>query len=153
MKDYYAILEVSRTASTEVIRASFRILAKKYHPDNQATGNATMFRAVKEAEAVLCNEEKRAAYDLQSGHAQYANGHQPPPPPQGRPVWRNGIGWVITEDPGPFPGDFPSSQYGQPTQYPQMQMEDMVRDAAYNLGHSFVDRLVEEFMRNARRRR
>lgn len=152
MKDFYAILEVSRGASTEVIRASYRILAKKYHPDNQETGNPTMFRAVKDAEAVLCNDAKRREYDLQSSQAQYeGNGHQQQP--QGRPVWRNGIGWVITQDAGPFPGDMPSSQYGQPMQYCQAPMEEMMREAAYNLGHSFVDRLMEEFMRNARRHR
>lgn len=32
--DYYAILEVNNTASEEVIRAAYKALVKKYHPDN-----------------------------------------------------------------------------------------------------------------------
>jgi curved DNA-binding protein CbpA len=151
MKDFYAILQVSPNASTEVIRASYRVLAKRYHPDNKETGNPTMFRAVKEAEAILCDEQKRKEYDLQGAEAQYSNGHRPPQ--QGRLVWKNGIGWVFVEDPGPYPGDFPTPNYGAPTSYAPGQMEELVRETAYNLGHSFVDRLMEEFMRNARRHR
>ena len=39
MKDYYRILEVSPSASFEVIKASYRALAKKYHPDTQTSSN------------------------------------------------------------------------------------------------------------------
>ncbi len=39
MKDYYMILEVSPSASFEVIKASYRALAKKYHPDTQTSSN------------------------------------------------------------------------------------------------------------------
>ena len=39
MKDYYRILEISPSASVEVIKASYRALAKKYHPDTQTSSN------------------------------------------------------------------------------------------------------------------
>ena len=39
MKDYYRILEISPSASFEVIKASYRALAKKYPPDTQTSSN------------------------------------------------------------------------------------------------------------------
>jgi curved DNA-binding protein CbpA len=42
----------------------FRHLAKRYHPDNPATGNRERFDRLTEAHEVLSDLEKRAAYDL-----------------------------------------------------------------------------------------
>ena len=39
MKDYYRILEISPSASVEVIKASYIALATKYHPDTQTSTN------------------------------------------------------------------------------------------------------------------
>ncbi len=65
MKNYYKILNVSNTATVNEIKKSYRQLAKKYHPDQNA-GNkevAEKFAEVSEAYAVLSNEEERKKYD------------------------------------------------------------------------------------------
>lgn len=64
-KNYYLILGLTRTASTEEIKRAFRLLAKKYHPDKN-NGNRTaeeQFKEIQEAYQVLSNPEKRRAYD------------------------------------------------------------------------------------------
>lgn len=60
--DYYAILEVSRTASPEEIKSSFRRLAMKFHPDKNP-GFEDKFRSVLEAYDVLVDPEKKRKYD------------------------------------------------------------------------------------------
>jgi len=63
-KDYYEILGVPRDASEEVIRKSYRQLAFKYHPDYNHDGGANeKFKEINEAYEVLCDPDKRAAYD------------------------------------------------------------------------------------------
>jgi molecular chaperone DnaJ len=69
-RDYYEVLGVSRTASSDELRKAYQQLALKYHPDrNQgdAAAEAT-FKEVNEAYSVLSDEQKRAVYD-QYGHA------------------------------------------------------------------------------------
>ena len=147
MKDFYTILEISRTASVEVIRASYRTLAKKYHPDNQETGNPTMFRAAKEAHDVLTDPAQRQAYDAQ---AQPQNGHAQQAPPQSRRVWVNGLGFVTVDDDRTYPGDIPQYPQAQPNPfaYPQngMGFEKMMREAAGGVAHSLADQIVEELI-------
>jgi DnaJ family protein C protein 3 len=66
-KDYYKILQVSVDANDRDIKASYRRLAKLYHPDKASAAEKKeaedKFRDVAEAYEVLSNEEKRAAYD------------------------------------------------------------------------------------------
>lgn len=62
MKDYYQILGVSKTASTEDIKKAYRKLAHKFHPDRPG-GNEAKFKEINEAYQVLGNGEKRAQYD------------------------------------------------------------------------------------------
>jgi curved DNA-binding protein len=64
-KDYYKILEVSRTASQEEIKKAYRKLAMKYHPDrnNEDKAAEAKFKEINEAYAVLSNPEKRKQYD------------------------------------------------------------------------------------------
>jgi len=69
-RDYYEVLGLSRNASEQDIKKSFRRLAMKYHPDrNPDNAEAlTKFKEAKEAHDVLTDPRKRSAYD-QFGHA------------------------------------------------------------------------------------
>lgn len=79
-KDYYQTLGVEKDASAEVLKKSFRKLARKYHPDVSKEADADVrMREVNEAYAVLSDPEKRAAYD-QLGRG-YAPGQDFRPPP------------------------------------------------------------------------
>lgn len=62
--DYYDILQVSTNAEPETINRVFRLLAQRFHPDNQQTGNEERFRTILEAYSVLSDPEQRARYDL-----------------------------------------------------------------------------------------
>jgi curved DNA-binding protein CbpA len=65
--DLYAELGVTPQAEPEVIRAAFRALAQRYHPDRQAGASglwvAKMAR-INQAYSVLSQPERRRAYDL-----------------------------------------------------------------------------------------
>ena len=63
-RDYYEILGVPKDASQDDIKAAFRNLARKYHPDvNKAPDAEEKFKEINEAYAVLSDTDKRAAYD------------------------------------------------------------------------------------------
>ena len=63
-KDYYSILGVSKTASDDEIKSSYRKLARKYHPDvNKDPGAEDKFKEINEAYQVLSDKEKRQKYD------------------------------------------------------------------------------------------
>jgi curved DNA-binding protein CbpA len=62
--DYYEVLQVNPTAEPDTIHRIYRLLAQRFHPDNQETGDANRFRVVHEAYAVLSDPEKRAKYDV-----------------------------------------------------------------------------------------
>lgn len=69
-RDYYEVLEVSRSATDEEIKKAYKKLAKKYHPDlNPDDSEAeAKFKEVNEAYSVLIDKNTRQKYDMY-GHA------------------------------------------------------------------------------------
>lgn len=68
---YYEILMVSNNASPEVIRAAYRTLSQKFHPDKNS-GNAAateVMAKINQAYEVLSNPEKRRVYDQELAYA------------------------------------------------------------------------------------
>ena len=71
-KDYYKILDIPSHATSEEIKAAYRALAKKYHPDVRSSDDTPgerdpdveKFRDVVEAYQVLSVKESRAAFDI-----------------------------------------------------------------------------------------
>jgi curved DNA-binding protein CbpA len=63
--DHYEVLQLIQTADTETIERVFRLLAKRYHPDNAASGDAEKFREVHTAYEILLDPERRAEFDVQ----------------------------------------------------------------------------------------
>ena len=100
-KDYYKILGVPKTATAKEIKAAYRKLARKYHPDvNKGDAKSeARFKEINEANEVLSDPDKRKRYDtLGSDWASYR-----PPPGQGQ--GRPGGGRVVDfgdEDLGGF---------------------------------------------------
>ena len=74
-RDYYEVLQVSRSASTDEIKRAYRKLAVKFHPDkNPDDPHAEeKFKEIGEAYDVLIDPDKRSAYD-RFGHAAFAQG-------------------------------------------------------------------------------
>jgi curved DNA-binding protein CbpA len=62
--DYYEALQISPNADSDTIQRVYRLLAQRFHPDNQATGNDVQFRLLHEAYLTLSDPEKRAQYDI-----------------------------------------------------------------------------------------
>lgn len=73
-KDYYQILNVSRNASAEDIKKTFRRLAMQHHPDrnpDDARDAGERFKKISEAYEVLGDEQKRWQYDRLLDHHNY----------------------------------------------------------------------------------
>ncbi|HZD44233.1 MAG TPA: molecular chaperone DnaJ [Methanomicrobiales archaeon] len=89
-ENYYDVLGVSKTATEQEIKAAFRSLARKYHPDvSKEAGAEEKFKKINEAYSVLSNPEKRAQYDR---YGQSGFGPGGPGPGPGGPFWSGGFG-------------------------------------------------------------
>lgn len=108
-KDYYEILGVPRTATPDEIKAAYRRLARRYHPDVSKEPNAeARFKELGEAHEVLKDPEKRALYD-QMG-SQWKSGQDFKP----SPGWDAGFEFRGGETDGDFdPNDFFEAFFGR----------------------------------------
>src|SRR5690606_29122965 len=74
-RDYYEILEISKSASPEEIKKAYRKMALKYHPDKNPGDKQAeeKFKEAAEAYEVLSDPQKKQQYD-QFGHAGVGGG-------------------------------------------------------------------------------
>ena len=81
-KDYYKVLGIDRKATPEQIKASFRKLARKYHPDtNKSDATAEKrFKEISEAYNVLSDSKKRSEYDNPASQFRNSAGPSAPNP-------------------------------------------------------------------------
>lgn len=79
-KDYYKALGLEPGADDKAVKAAYRKLARKYHPDVSKEKDAeNQFKEVAEAYEVLKSAEKRAEYDELRKYAQQGRPFEPPP--------------------------------------------------------------------------
>jgi len=93
-KDYYAVLGLGRTASTDEIKTAYRKLARKYHPDLNPGDKAAedRFKELQQAYDVLSEPEDRKLYDQYGENwraVKQGAGVPPPAPANRRRTWRS----------------------------------------------------------------
>ena len=62
--DHYEVLQLSQNAERDTIERVYRLMAKRFHPDNSTSGDINRFNAVRRAYEVLSSPERRAEYDV-----------------------------------------------------------------------------------------
>ncbi len=74
-RDYYEVLGINKSATSDQIKSAYRKLAVKYHPDKNPDDKAAeeKFKEASEAYHVLSNSERKQSYD-NFGHAAFENG-------------------------------------------------------------------------------
>jgi len=90
-RDYYQVLGVAETATTDEIKKAFRRLAKQHHPDRNPNNpqGAERFKEINEAHDVLSDADKRKKYDQLRRYGAFAgpsggpSGRRPRGAPQG----------------------------------------------------------------------
>jgi curved DNA-binding protein CbpA len=63
--NYYDLLQINPRAETEAVDRVYRMLAARYQPDNQESGDPERFRLLKEAYETLSDPARRARYDAE----------------------------------------------------------------------------------------
>ena len=143
--DFYAVLGVHPTSSQEAIRAAYRQMAKRYHPDVASTTHPTQkMQIINEAYQVLGHPDRRLKYDRLryairvSQEATARSGYRAPSPP--RP---------------PHAGPFGTSAHDSPASQPPKRNRQSYTSgsAPYQESTSaqttpaFVSRLIRQFAR------
>ena len=120
-KDYYETLGVPRSATQDEIKQAYRKLARKYHPDLSKVPDAeARFKELGEANEVLKDPEKRAAYDRMG--ANYKNGQEFQPPPN----WDSGFEFSGSGAPEGMPdSDFFEALFGRQSRRGRAQTRTM----------------------------
>lgn len=72
-KNYYKILELDKNASQDDIKAKYRNLAKKYHPDITKNKDDLKFKEISEAYSIIGDDNNKKRYDQQSPHGKEYN--------------------------------------------------------------------------------
>jgi curved DNA-binding protein len=100
-KDYYAIMGLERDATQDEVKRAYRKLARKYHPDVSKEADAELrFKELGEANEVLKDPEKRAAYDQLGADWKARQDFHPPP------GWDSGFEFHGAPPGGPSQHDF-----------------------------------------------
>lgn len=103
-KDYYDILGVKPEATDAELKAAYRRLARKYHPDvSKEAGAEEKFKAVNEAWEALKDPDRRTAYDQLRARG-YQAGDEVQPPPN----WQHDVHFDFGEGGGEFSDFFES---------------------------------------------
>jgi len=123
-KDYYGILGVKKSASTDDIRKAFRKLARKYHPDVNPGDKAAeeRFKAMSEANDVLSDPKKRKIYDQLGYYSDNIDPAAAEAYARGGPTGAGGFGGF----PGAQPG---ASGQGVPFDFGGFDFSDMFEGA------------------------
>jgi molecular chaperone DnaJ len=137
-RDYYEVLHVKRGASEKAIKAAYRKLARKHHPDvNPGDANAeATFKEISEAYQVLSDPKKRAMYD-RFGHQAFGR------EAGGQSSWdfdfsqfSKGMGFDLGNL-----GDLFGTFFGSQSKHQQTQGPMQGRDLQYTIDLSFQDLL------------
>ncbi|MFB3891318.1 MAG: DnaJ C-terminal domain-containing protein [Phycisphaerae bacterium] len=129
-RDYYDVLGVGRDASVDQIKAAYRKLARKYHPDvNKASDAPTKFKEATEAYEVLSDPQKRKMYD-QFGFIGPGEGF-----PQG----------------GPGPGGRTYQWRGQPGQGFNINIDDIFGGGGQGFMGMSLDEILQQLAGGGRR--
>jgi curved DNA-binding protein len=110
--DYYEVLGVKKTATTEEIKKAYRKMARKYHPDvNPNDESAKLkFQQINEAQEVLTDPEKRKKYDKYGENWKHGEEYEKTQRSQGR-QYQGGQDYSGSFDDGQF-SDFFESMFG-----------------------------------------
>ena len=152
MPDYYEVLQVHPTAEPEVVRAAYRILARKYHPDHG--GDARRMIALNNAWDVLGDPARRAAYDAsratQARRPMAGDGGHPPGAEQASGSSPRSESWA-TSSAGSGAARTPDTAHaGPPPGRPSGTVLDFGRYAGWSLGEiARYDRDYLEWLQRA----
>lgn len=114
-KDYYSVLGINKSATSDEIKKAFRKLAVKYHPDRNPDNKSAeeKFKEISEAYEVLGDTEKRKKYDQFGRYWQQAGAKQPGQSPWGSQGTKTNVNNFNFGDYGSF-DEFINDLLGRP---------------------------------------